>query len=127
MAEKLKLVQGDTLPQPKAVITDSTTGLPVNLAGGSALMFFRKAGASTLLATVPGALLTGLEAEDGSVSTAAPYNVAGFGGRVAFVWGANDLAIPAGDYEGEVQITFADGGVQSVFDLVKFKVRAQMS
>lgn len=127
MAEKLKLVQGDTLPQPKAVITDSTTGLPVNLAGGSALMFFRKAGASALLASVPGALLTGLEAEDGSVNTAAPYNVAGFGGRVAFVWGATDLAIPAGDYEGEVQITFADGGVQSVFDLVKFKVRAQMS
>jgi len=127
MAEKLKLVQGDTLPQPKAVITDSTTGLPVSLAGGSALMFFRAVGGTTLLSTVPGVLLTGLEADDGSVNTAAPYNVAGFGGRVAFVWGPTDLSIPAGDYEGELQITFADGGVQSVYELMKFKVRAQMS
>jgi hypothetical protein len=127
MAEKLKLVQGDTLPQPKAVITDSTSGLPVNLAGGSALMYFRKVGASALLATVPGVLLTGLEADDGSVSTAAPYNVAGYGGRVAFVWSATDLNVPAGDYEGELQITFADGGVQSVYEFMKFKVRAQMS
>ena len=127
MAEKLKLVQGDTLPQPKAVITDSTTGLPVNLAGGSAHMYFRAVGASTLLATVPGVLLTGLELDDGSINTTAPYNVAGYGGRVAFVWGATDLNIPAGDYEGELQITFADGGVQSVYELMKFKVRAQMA
>lgn len=127
MAEKLKLVQGDTLPQPKAVITDSTTGLPVNLAGGSARMYFRAVGASTLLATVPGVLLTGLEADDGSVNTDAPYNVPGYGGRVAFVWGTNDLNVSPGDYEGELQITFADGGVQSVYEFMKFKLRAQMA
>jgi hypothetical protein len=29
----------------------------------------------------------------------------------------------AGDYEGEIEITFADNQVQTVYDLLKFKVR----
>jgi hypothetical protein len=29
----------------------------------------------------------------------------------------------AGDYEGEIEITFADGQVQTVYDLLKFKIR----
>jgi hypothetical protein len=30
----------------------------------------------------------------------------------------------AGDYEGEIQITFSDGQIQTVYDLLKFKVRS---
>jgi len=33
------------------------------------------------------------------------------------------LAGEAGDYEGEIQITFADTTVQTVYDLLKFKLR----
>jgi hypothetical protein len=29
----------------------------------------------------------------------------------------------AGDYEGEIQITFSDGTIQTVYDLLKFKLR----
>jgi hypothetical protein len=29
----------------------------------------------------------------------------------------------AGDYEGEIQVTFSNGGVQTVYDLLKFKMR----
>jgi hypothetical protein len=29
----------------------------------------------------------------------------------------------AGDYEGEIQITFVDGTIQTVYDLLKFKLR----
>jgi hypothetical protein len=29
----------------------------------------------------------------------------------------------AGTYEGEVEITHSNGGIQTVYDLVKFKVR----
>jgi hypothetical protein len=33
------------------------------------------------------------------------------------------LSGPAGEYEGEVEITFADGQIQTVYDVLKFKVR----
>ena len=34
------------------------------------------------------------------------------------------LSGAAGDYEGEIQITFADAQIQTVYDLLRFKVRS---
>jgi hypothetical protein len=33
------------------------------------------------------------------------------------------LAGEPGDYEGEIEITFSDSQIQTVYDLLKFKIR----
>lgn len=125
MADPIKIVKGDTRPQIKAVLKDADTGQVIDLtASTQVLLKFRRTGAAALTATLTGTLLTGLENDDGSITTTAPYNVAGYGGRVVFNWGANDLAnIEPGPYEGEIEITFTDGSKQTVFDVIKFKAR----
>lgn len=127
MAEKIKLVRGDTRPQIKSIIKGGTSGAPISLVGATVRLYFRAAGAATLQATLTGALQTGLEADDGSVNTGAPYNVAGAGGRVIFPWAAADLLCEPGDYEGEIEVIFADGSKQTVFELLKFKLRADLA
>ncbi len=124
MAEKIKLVQGDTRPQIKCVLTDEQDGSIINLAGATVRMRFRAVGSDVVLTTLVGNLLTGQELDDGSINYAEPYDAAGRGGRVVFVWGANDLNVDAGDYEGEIEITFPDATTQTVYDTLKFKLRA---
>lgn len=124
MAEKIKLVRGDTGPQIKVVVTDQFS-VPVDISGATVRLRFRASGSAPLLATLLGTLVAGLENADGSITSTAPYNIAGVGGRVVFSWGANDLLVPAGAYEGEIETTFAGGTVQTVYDLLKFSVREQ--
>ena len=107
MADKIKLVQGDTRPALVCTITDETTGLPINLTGATLAMRFRAIGSTTLQATVPG-----------SVTGAAA-------GQVAFYPASAPAMLQGapGEYEGEIEITFADGQIQTVYDVLKFKVR----
>lgn len=105
MAEKIKLVKGDTLPQVLVTLTDEVTGLPVNVTGASAVMRFRALGTTTLIDTIVGTVLNGAN------------------GEVVFAWGPTTLNVAAGDYEGEVEVTFSNGSRQSVYELLKFKVR----
>jgi hypothetical protein len=125
---KIKLVRGDTKPQLKVVVIDTDTGVPVDISGSTARLYFRAAGATTLQATVVGTLVTGLETTDPNtgapiVNTSAPYDVAGAGGRVVFQWGPGDLDCAAGDYEGEIEVSFGDGSKQTVYDTLSFKLR----
>lgn len=105
MADKIKLVQGDTRPALVVTLTDEVTGLPINITGATPRLKFRKAAAATLTATL-----------DGTVTD-------GANGQVAFFWTQDALAGEAGDYEGEIEITFGDGTVQTVYEILKFKVR----
>ena len=107
MAEKIKLVQGDTRPAIVCTITDETTGAVIPLTGATVVLKFRLAGSTELTATVAGAIT----------------NAAG--GVVAFYPASSPemLQGEAGDYEGEIEITFSDTQVQTVYDLLKFKVR----
>lgn len=105
MSEKIKLVQGDTLPQIRATITDDETGLPINIAGATATMKFRAAGSTTLLDTLTGVVTDGPN------------------GVVVFSWNEETLDVPAGDYEGEIEFVMVSGGTQTVYDPIKFKVR----
>jgi hypothetical protein len=106
MAEKIKLVRGDTRPQVQLTLTDETTELPIDITGATVLMTFRAVGDTTLIDTLTGAVVNG------------PAGV------VVISWNPTTLAVDAGDYEGEVEVTFSSGqGVQTVYDLLKFKVR----
>lgn len=107
MSEKIKLVQGDTRPQVKVTLTDDTTGLPVDITRGTLRMRFRAAGTDVVLATLVGTITDG------------PNGVG------VFQWPAGTLDVDAGDYEGEVEVTFEDATVQTVYDLLIFKLRAQ--
>lgn len=107
MAEKIRLVQGDTLPALVCTITDDTTGEAINITGATPRLKFRAAGASALTATVTGYVTDGGNGVCAFYPATAPEMLQG----------------EPGDYEGEIEITFADGQIQTVYDLLKFKVR----
>jgi len=107
MAEKIKLVQGDTKPALVCNITDETTGAAINLTGATVRLKFRAAGATSLTATVTGSVTNGANGQVAFYPASAPEMLQG----------------EPGDYEGEIEITFADNTIQTVYDLLKFKVR----
>jgi hypothetical protein len=107
MAEKIKLVQGDTRPALVCNITDDTTGAPVVLTGATVVLKFRAAGATTLTATVTGSVTDGPNGQVVFYPASAPEMLQG----------------EPGDYEGEIEMTFSDGQIQTVYDTLRFKVR----
>lgn len=107
MADKIKLVQGDTRPAIVCTITDDTTGQAINLTGATLLLKFRQVGSSALTASVNGAVTDGPNGVAAFYPASAPAMLQG----------------EPGDYEGEIEITFQDGQVQTVYDVLKFKVR----
>jgi hypothetical protein len=108
MTDKIKLVQDDTRPALVCTITDDTSGSVINITGATVLLKFRAAGSTTLQATVTGTVTDGANGVVAFYPASAPEMLSG----------------DAGDYEGEIQITFADGQIQTVYDLLKFKVRS---
>jgi len=118
-SETLNLVQGDTLPELTFTLKDSNTaasGLtldpnnsatwsPIDVTGAQVRLRLRELGSTTVKSTL---LCT--------VSD-------GIGGKVITDFPAGTLDT-AGTFEGEIEITFATGGIQTVYDLVKFKVRS---
>ena len=107
MSDKIKLVKNDTRPALVCTITDDTTGLPISITGSTVVLFFRALGASTIQATVPGTVTDGANGKVVFYPASAPVMLQG----------------DAGDYEGEIQITFPDGQIQTVYDVLKFRVR----
>ena len=109
MAEKILLVQGDTRPALICTITDEVTGSPVSISGATVLLKFRAAGATTLTSTITGVVTDGPN------------------GMVAFNWSSDptSLAGTPGDYEGEISITFSDTTIQTVYGILKFKLRQE--
>lgn len=107
MAEKIRMVQGDTRPALVCTITDDVTGEPIGLADATVRLKFRAAGATELTATVVGVVAGGSNGVCVFYPASAPEMLQG----------------EPGDYEGEIEITFDDGQVQTVYDLLKFKIR----
>lgn len=107
MAEKIRLVQGDTAPALTVTLTDTTTNAAINVTGATVRLKFRAVGSETLRGTLTGSVTNGS------------------GGVVVFYWSDDPTILDgdAGDYEGEIEITFADTTVQTVYDLLKFKLR----
>ena len=107
MSEKIRLVQNDTRPALVCTITDETTGAVVNITGATVRLKFRAVGVETLTATVTGSVTNGPAGQVTFYPATAPEMLQG----------------AAGDYEGEIEITFADSQVQTVYDLLRFRVR----
>jgi hypothetical protein len=107
MSEKIKLVQGDSRPALVVTLTDDQTGTPIGLNGATVRLKMRAIGETTVLSTITGSV------------PGSPI------GMVVFHWASapNSLNVEPGDYEGEIEITFQDGQIQTVYDLLKFKIR----
>lgn len=105
---QINLVQNDTGPDLTVMLYDTASNSPIDVSGSTVVRFhFRK--------------------EDGtSVTTlTASKPSGGTDGVVSFPWGAGNLS-EAGNYEGEIEITFSSGKVQTVPDKIRFYVREQI-
>jgi len=117
-SQTINLVTGDTLPELTLTLRDSSTAAsgvtldpndsstwaPINVSGATVRLRLRELGSTTVKSTLT------CSVTDGSA------------GKVATDFPAGTLDT-AGTFEGEIEITFASGGIQTVYDLIKFKVR----
>lgn len=118
-SQTLEVVTGDTLPALTFTLRDSNTAAagkvldendqltwaPINITGADIVFRIRVIGEETVVSELDGTVIDG----------AAGKVMVGF---------AADTFEEEGQYEGELEVTFDGGGVQTVVDLIKFKVRA---
>lgn len=127
---RIKLVRGDTRPRVEVCLTDEATGTPADLSGATVVLRFRYEAATVVTAALVGTLIAGTLIEDGTpygrFDTSNPaYAVPGAGGMVRFEFPADALLATAGFYDGEIECSFPDGSVHTVYDLLKFTLRDQ--
>ena len=103
-----QLVRGDQAPQIQAKLTRDDTGAIIDFSGGSCALKFRAKGTTTTLFT--------LAAADVGVNFA--------GGIAVFSFSGTQLNIDEGYYEGEIEITYESGAVETVFAVLDFYLRA---
>jgi len=125
MTERIKLVQGDTRPQLVLSLTDDKTGGSIDVSTATVRLRFREAETTDVLATLVADKIPGKVNTDGSIDFTGPYAQSGKGGRCVFNWTAEALDQQPGNYEGEIEITFEDTTIQTVYDVLKFKLREQ--
>jgi hypothetical protein len=118
-SDTLNLVTGDTLPELTFTLKESNTaasGLtldqnnsatwePINVTGATVKLRLRELGSTSVKSTLTCSVTNG---SAGKVATDFPT-------------GTLDTA---GTFEGELELTFPNGGIQTVNDLIKFKVRS---
>lgn len=121
MSRRIKLVANDSQPAVLVSMTDHDSGLPIDVSAATTVLKFRADGKTTLIATLTGTKLVGLRNPDGTIDSS--NATVGAGGRVSFAWGSALAGLSAGQYEGEIQITYADTTVQTPYEILKFTVR----
>lgn len=107
MAEKIKLVQGDTGPQIRLTITDDSTGDAIDLRGATVQLHVRAVGTETISFT----------------NNVYVNNDTAQNGQCVIVWEEGQLDVEEGDYEGEIEVVTSSGQRQTIYDPLKFKIR----
>jgi hypothetical protein len=112
MAEVIKLVKNDTYPFVRVTLLNSLDDTPINVADGGTVVrvYFRAVGSTTLLSTLTCTKPNG-----------------GTDGVVQFNFPDPTLDVAPGLYEGEVEITYTSGDKQTVYDVLKFKLRDEFA
>lgn len=103
----IKIVQNDNLPEVTLTLTDRSTGNPIDLSAATTTVVvkFRAFGGTTILSTL-------------TCSKVDPVN-----GVVRFSFPGTTLDVPAGQYQGEIEMNF-NGQILTAFDLLNFTLRA---
>ena len=109
MADVIRLVQGDTKPDIALTLTDESTGLPIDLSAETTVVRvkFKASGSETLLSTIT---CTKIDAVNG---------------RIEFNFAGGVLDVDPGMYEGEIEIDYDGSATQTVFEVLRFRVRQQ--
>lgn len=107
MSEVIKVVQGDTKPLITLTLTDDATGNPFDLSASttSVSVLFRATGTTDVPQTI-------------SCTKTDAVN-----GKVQFDFSGGILDVDPGMYEGEIVVSL-DGATHTVYDVLKFRVRA---
>jgi hypothetical protein len=105
------LVKGDIGSQIKATLTRDETGLPVNLTDATVVLKVTEFGSNDVLFTITAQAL-------GAVSAAA--------GIAVFLFTQSNLDSTPGRYEGEIEITFSGGQIETVYDRIQIIIRDDM-
>ena len=106
--DTLYLVQGDNGSQVKIVLTRDDTGEPVDLTGATATLKFKKRNSPTILSSINSSTFESSDLE---------------AGIAIFVFNSTALDIASGNYVGEVEITFSNGTIETVFEQLEFLIR----
>jgi hypothetical protein len=119
--DTINLVSGDDKPELNFTLRDSntaaagktldeddaTTWAPIDLTAQTVRVYFRALGGDTVLDTM-------------TCGKSAPYT----DGKCFMQWNATTLDVDAGTYEGEIELEDTSGKKLTIFDKLKFKVRA---
>lgn len=108
MNDRIKLVQGDTLPYIRLTLKHAD-GQPMDVSAATVKMYFRQKGTTQVLSTIICTKPTG-----------------GADGVVIFNFSGNSLNVNPGYYEGEVEVDYS-GSKQTVYNTLQFQVRAQFA
>jgi len=126
MSDTIYLMQNDTLPVLYVQVTDQNTELPVDISSATSVVLnFYARGTTTIIASEVGTLLAGTVNSDGSITTTG-YTTPGTGGRVSFPTTAA-MTASAGSFAGAITVTCAGGGVQTVYNTLRFTVKALLA
>ena len=106
--DDILLVKNDNGSQLECRITRDDTNTPVDLTGATARLKFRKRRTTNLLFT-----LTNI--------TIAPVDLPA--GQALFQFSAANLNLSAGLYEGEIEVTFPNSNIETVYEIINFQVR----
>ncbi|MEO8296348.1 MAG: BppU family phage baseplate upper protein [Burkholderiales bacterium] len=111
MSNKIKLVQGDNRPYIKLTLKNSD-GSVMNLTNATVSVALRAAGDDVVLSTIQCTVPNG-----------------GSDGVAVFNFPNQTLDVEPGEYEGEIKVSFSqlDDDVQTVYDVLKFTVRAKFA
>lgn len=113
MADVIRLVKGDSKPVVIVTLTDDVTNsaLDVSSAATTVSVRFRKAGTTTLLSTI----------SCSKVNT-------GSDGKVQFDFSGGILDnVDPGSYEGEIVVSTSGAGTHTVYELLNFRVRDNLT
>lgn len=102
-----QLVKNDTAPQIKATITREDTGNIVDMSGGTVRLKFRKKGSTTILFTLTA---------DSDVNNLS-------NGIAIFTFGDGNLDLAEGYYEGEIEVTYSNSTVETIYEVLDFYLR----
>lgn len=107
MADPIYLVQGDTGPQIKVIMTRDDTGAVQDLTGAVVKLHFRKKYTETALFSI-----TGQSSPDEKLE-----------GISFFAFSTGQLDLDAGEYEGEVEVVFDTGTRETIYEKLDFILR----
>jgi|TARA_R110000744_G_scaffold152542_1_gene266654 hypothetical protein len=102
-----QLVKNDQAPQVQATLKREDDGSIIDFSGGSCALKFRAKGTKIILFTLAAADI-GDNFQDGIAT---------------FSFSGTQLAIDEGYYEGEIEVTYSSGSVETVFKVLDFYLR----